>query len=189
MGDASRDFVLLNRVLKILDREKEAASFKVEELHVLLFERVSTDSGTWLLSNCREWSMIEISRGLDFVKGIVTLYVQLLQDPRAIPVTHYKRQKRIAIHLDAQFSCILREAAARSGALAWMNEEELRAHDAFLDEPILFLKQEARKKGFPRAKKGGGASLSALRERYESKLSDRGVKPLAAQDRWVQPGP
>jgi hypothetical protein len=142
-----------------------------------------------LLSDCRTWSALEISRGLDFVKDIATRYAQLLQDPRAIPVTHYKRQKRIAIHLDAQFSCILREAAERSGALAWMNAEEKKAHDDFLDEPILFLKQEARKKGFPHVKKGGGVSLSALRERYESKLSDRGVRPLAPQDHWIQPGP
>jgi hypothetical protein len=183
-----RDIVLLHRLLDLLEPEHEAPSFKVEKLYDLLFERPSTESRTWHLSDVSKWGNAQISNALGVVKEIVVHYVRLLQDPHSIPVTHYKRQKRVAIHLDEQFALLLRAAAERSGALEWMTDEERGQKDSFLDEPILFLKQEARKKGFPRVKKGGGVSLKALQERYETKLSDRGVRPLPASD-WVQPGP
>lgn len=110
-------------------------------------------------------------RALDRVERIVTQYVQLYQDPRVLPVTHYKRQKKLAIHLDGLFAPLLREVVLRSGI-------GLPVEDAFLDKPILFLKQEARMKGFPRNKKGGGVSRRALRERFQGKLVAKGARVL-----------
>lgn len=184
MSAKSRDFTVMNRLVTILERDKEAAPFKLEEIYSVLFEGVPR----WELSSPAEWTVPELGRALEFVEEIVVRYTALFEDPRSFPVTYAKKQKRSAIFLDEQLGKVLREVAVRSGALEWMTGEERSAKDAFLDEPILFLKQEARKKGFPRTKKGGAVSLGILRERYREKQASRGVR-LPKESPWVQPGP
>lgn len=179
---------MLNRIAKALE-EEDAPSFLIDDLFPLVFGRFDSESGRWTLTDPKSWTLYELKRALEFVERIATEYARIFYDPHAIPVTHYKRQKKIAIHLDQQFARCLREAASRSGAFSWMGPDELSERDHFLDEPILFLKQEMRKKGFPRVKKGGGPSRGAVRERYESKLRSRGVKPLVDEERWMPPGP
>jgi hypothetical protein len=112
------------------------------------------------------WDASTLARIVRLIGSIVSHYVSLFQDPRDLPVTHYWKQKKVAIFLDQQFGLFLNEALARSGGEV--------AQDDFLDKPILFLKQEARRGGFPRVKKR--ASLKAIEERFCQKLEDKGVR-------------
>jgi hypothetical protein len=179
MAASDRDLILLSRALRVLDQERESAARKIGELFELLFE--GENPREFRLSDPGAWDAQALARGLHFASEIVVRYVQLYHDPRELPVTHSKRQKRVAIHLDQQLRLLLREAVVRAGADSLREDDGTPATDDFLDEPILFLKQEARARGFPRTKKGGGASLRVLRERFAQKLEAKGVRSWEAE--------
>jgi hypothetical protein len=177
MAASDRDLIVLSRILRVLEREKESAAAKIGELFTLLFEGDNPRQREFRISDPAGWDAEALARGLHFASELVTRYVQLYQDPRELPVTHSKRQKRVAIHLDEQFALLLREGVRRFGTDSLM-EDGRPVEDAFVDKPILFLKQEARAKGFPRTRKGGGVSLRALRERFALRLAGKGVRTV-----------
>jgi hypothetical protein len=170
------ELAFLRRAEEILTRPKESDAAKVADLFRLVFEN-RIGPRTFRFRPASEWEGEELARALDLLIEVIVQYVARFADPRGIPVTHYARQKRLAIYLDALFSPLLRETVRRSGRDPLVDDSGRPVTDRFLDEPILFLKQEARQKRFPKTKKGGNASVSALRERFHLKLGAKGLAP------------
>ena len=188
-----RDLVFLRHALEILETEKKSPAQKIEDLFIEIFERTGAQGRTFLFTPPMNWSTNVLELAITGIREVVVAYVRLFEDPRTIPVTHYRRQKKTAIHLDSQFSRVLREVVIRTGREKLRAEDGTPAHDEFLDEPILFLKQEARAGVFPKTKKGGGLSRKFMDERFEMKLFAKGYRPMemraASQGGWLQPGP
>lgn len=176
MASEDLDLVRLDRISRILENERGNAAFRIENLFRYVFIGEDFRNRELRFSPCTQWGASALYRAIGLIENIVTQYVQLYQDPRVLPVTHYKRQKKLAIHLDQLFAPVLREAVYRSGIESWRDSDGAPVEDPFLDKPILFLKQEARAKGFPRNKKGGGVSRRALRERFQEKLAAKGAR-------------
>lgn len=174
-------FNALAQITEILERENQSPATSIDALYDFIFANEthnSTPGRLFRLCDSAKWNWLSVTRTVASIEPIVALYVQKFQDPRELPVTHSKRQKRVAIHLDEQFGPVLREAVVRSGLEALREEDGSPAKDPFLDEPILFMKQQARAKDFPKAKKNGGVSLPALRERFMMKLTAKGFRDV-----------
>ena len=177
MATVDQDLVRLHRIARMLSGEIKSPAFLLEELFDFVFlDEHYARNRVLRLSTISEWTAASLNLAAEVIEKIVIHYVRLYQDPHSIPVTHYQKQKRLAIHLDALFAPVLRELVIRTGYETLKDDSGLPVKDSFLDEPILFLKQEARAKGFPKTKKGGGASIAALRERFELKLVSKGAR-------------
>lgn len=172
MATADRDLrslFLLNRVLKDADLPAEQ---RIKELYDFLFENRSLPSRTFSLSKLGDWNPDDLQRALYFSEEISALYARYYHDSSVIPVTFYKREKRIRRHLDHEFSSLYKEIIRRSGRLL---EPEL-----ITEEPIYYLMQRAREKGFPKAKEGG-PNLNTLKSRFHLELARR-LDPDASSD-------
>ena len=170
------ELAFLRHAEEILTRAKESDAAKVAELFRLVFEN-PVGPRTFRFRPVSQWESEELTHALGVLAEVIVQYVAHFADPRGIPVTYYARQKRLAIYLDSLFSPLLREVVRRSGRDPFVDEAGRPVADRFLDEPILFLKQEARHKRFPKTKRGGNASVSALRERFHLKLRAKGLAP------------
>lgn len=177
-GVSTHELRALERMTEILEDTSTSPAQTLEALYETVFANERAGGRMFRLREIERWSWTALKKTLEAIERVATAYVQRFQDPRELPVTHSKRQKRLAIHLDEQFGPVLREAVVRSGIDPHRHEDGTPVPDPFLDEPILYLKQLARAKDFPHAKKGGGASLPALRERFTSKLADKGFRDL-----------
>lgn len=164
--------------LRDILQEDDAPSFTLEKAYAHVFLDLHGRNRIYKLGDPREWHERQLLRVLHLILEIVPRYTQLFQNPQAIPVTHYKRQKTLSIHLDEQFAQVLHERVRRSKVGGMMDEQGGTISDPVLDAPILWLKEEARGKNFPKNKKGAVVSLKKLEERFESKLLDKGIRLL-----------
>jgi hypothetical protein len=89
MSAADRELTALFQVLRILREEPASPAHRVERLYEYLFE-----SGRRGLEEPGTWSQEELERVQGFAEEVITRYTQLYCDPRVIPVTYYKREKR-----------------------------------------------------------------------------------------------
>jgi hypothetical protein len=175
----TKDVQFLIDLSEIL-QEDDAPSFVLEKAYAHVFLDIHGRNRIYKMSDPREWHERQLFRMLHLILEIVPRYTQLFQNPQAIPVTHYKRQKTLSIYLDEQFAKVLHERVRRSNVPGMMDEQGGTIPDPVLDAPILDLKQEARSKNFPKNKKGAVVSLKKLEERFESKLLGKGIR-LTAQ--------
>ena len=171
-------------VLEPLEDEALSPAERISRVYAALFAGRVPAPRVMRLVNPSTWPSPDLVRAVASVREIVVRYVHYFQDPRELPVTHYRKQKAVAIHLDAEFGPLLRELVLRSGREALREADGTPAKDAFLDKPILFLKEEARAKKFPKTKGGEGVSIDAVRARFVAKLEAKGAFPeaLARQD-------
>jgi hypothetical protein len=158
------DFVQLFHLARLLEKdpEKLAPGLRIDELYEYLFENEAFIHRTLTLSDPRKWDSEEMERGLYFAEKIITFYVHYYADPSLLPVTYYRKQRRIAAHLDRVLSPILIERLVRRG--------EAVPHDIFLTEPIFAFKKELRSKAYPKSRKTGRVKLDLIRARFHEKL-------------------
>lgn len=164
MSRADSDTRTLHQVLRILRQDKVSPASCVEELYSYLFENRDVPVRQSALSALGEWQIDELRRAFDLSEEIIAQYTRRYYDPREIPVTYYKRERKVRRYLDEQFSRLFRELMERSGQHP---EAEL-----ITQEPIYYLMQQAREKKFPKSK-DGRASLGILRTRLHLGLSRR----------------
>lgn len=160
----------LHRLTEILSGGPAEPAESAEALYAFVFANESGGGRAFRLVEPSRWGWPELSRAVKEIAEVVALYAERFHDPRRLPVTHSRKQKRLAIHLDEQFGPVLREAVVRSGIERLVNDDGTPAADPFLDEPILSLKQAARQERRPTA--------ASLRERFESKLRDKGFRDV-----------
>ena len=172
MPAPERDLTWMNHLARDLNHDEDTSVKILEEVYASIFDDERNRARSILDVN--QWNALTIDRAIDFLRRIVPRYAQLYQDPHAIPVTHYQKQKRLAIHLDQQFSKILWEKVKRAGVPGLL-EEGKPVKDAFLDSPVLFMKEDARTKRFPKNKKGAIVNLQLLVDRFEDKLLAKGI--------------
>ncbi|RYZ73228.1 MAG: hypothetical protein EOP09_02185 [Proteobacteria bacterium] len=158
----------LKRAISILSESEESPARILEMLSTFVLRDLPVIEENEHATPVHKELLHEI---LPLIEEVVIRYVQLYQDPRDIPVTHYARQKSLAIQLDSDFSPIVREVVRAFGTAA---PEDLEGHDAFMDEPILFLKKEARDKKIAYESKSR-VELKALRDRFNMKLEGKGL--------------
>ena len=174
----SRDLIFLARLLRELEKDHSPAELISEISPWILGDGISNPP--FRVNPAEKWAASTLVQAAHFIRGIVSRYVQIFQDPRNLPVTHSLRQKNVAIKLDQQFRILLREMVIRSGQV--LDENGAAVKDDFLDEPILYLKQEARSKRFPKTK-NRGVKLSDLEARFDDKLQVKGAKLSALQEK------
>jgi hypothetical protein len=160
----------LRRLIDLLSRGPRDPAESVEAIYTFVFAHESGRGRAFRMVDPARWAWPELSRAVASITEIAGLYAERFHDPRRLPVTHSRKQKRLAIHLDEQFGPVLREAVVRSGIERLVNDDGTPAADAFLDEPILSLKQAARQERRPTA--------ASLRERFVSKLRDKGFRDV-----------
>jgi hypothetical protein len=180
MAAPERDLTWMNHLSRDLNHEENTSVIILEEIYSEIFDDDRNRART--LQDVNQWNAQTIDRAIDFLKRIVPRYAQLYQDPHAIPVTHYQRQKKLAIHLDQQFSKILWEKVRRADVPGLL-ENGLPVKDAFLDSPVLFMKEDARTKRFPKNKKGAIVNLQLLIDRFEEKLLAKGIHLESAESK------
>jgi hypothetical protein len=156
------------RVLFQLNRLLQNAELQplnlVEQLWSELFERKPDRSFRFDLSSVKDWDFESLQRAVYFAEEIAAQYTHLFHDPRVIPVTYYKREKAIRRHFDHGFSLLFNEIISRSRV---EHEKEL-----ITQEPIYYLLQIARERGFPK-EKNGRPNLALLKSRIHLDLSHR----------------
>jgi hypothetical protein len=108
-------------------------------------ERLMEELSGFALSPLERWSAEDLARARHFAEEIVVLYVSYFYDLSRLPVTYYKREKAIRRLLDREFSALFKEIARRQGA-----HPEARL---VTEEPIYYLLQMARTRGFPKGPK------------------------------------
>jgi hypothetical protein len=119
----------------------------------------------WRISGqCASWDAETLSQAIDLARELIVRYTDLYYDPSQLPVTFYRRQRRISAFLDQAFSPLLKEHVRRTGA----TDEP----DLFLNEPIFYFKKEARTRAYPK-NKHGRIPLGFLRERFRLLLMHR----------------
>lgn len=176
MEPRTRDLSFLIELAEILQEEDVPSKVLEDAYQYVFFDRLGRSRAT-KLTDPQEWHDRQLQRAIQLVLEIVPRYTQLFQNPQTIPVTHYKRQKTLSIHLDEQFARILRERVRRSKVGGMLDETGATISDPVLDTPILDLKQEARSKTFPKNKRGEISSLKKLKDRFEDKLFAKGIRP------------
>jgi hypothetical protein len=162
-----RQLTALFWLSRLLKDETLAATDLTERLYSHLF-----GTNIFELSRFGEWEQGALSGGVHFAGEISALYARRYHDPRVIPVTYYKREKRIRRHLDHQFSLLFDEVRRRAGTDS--------ARELITAEPIYYLMQIARERGFPKDR-DGHANLTALSARIHLDLARR----LGVDDREV----
>jgi hypothetical protein len=167
------DLVFLTQLKRILDEQKSELEI-LELIYEYIYDghfnkraKVLRDPGTY--------EDHALNRVIILFSLIVPRYVQLFQNPHGIPVTHSQKQKNLAIHLDQQFKKALWEKVKRAKVPGLLGDDGLPIKDPFLDEPILFMKQDARSKLFPKNKRGDIVNLQSLVERFAEKLTAKGI--------------
>ena len=174
MPAIDRDLTFLNHLARTLDNEEATPAAILDEAYQLIFEEEFGRSRAVTLSDPTSVDERSLNRIIGFMIRIVPRYTQLYQDPHAIPVTHYQRQKKLAVHLDQQLTKMLWEKVLRA-QVPGLIENGLPVRDAFLDSPILFMKEDARTKRFPKNKRGGISNVQILVDRFEEKLLAKGI--------------
>ena len=173
MSRADHDYLFLKSLQKILLKEESTPVQIISELYKALYGDQHPPRPQWK-PLIEKWESVVIARAILLAAEIVAKYVQLFYDPKSLPVTHYWKQKQVALLLDEHFSTVMWDAIKRSGTEenGFNIYEELEADD-FLDKPILFLKQEARDRVFWNLKNNIG--LLAIRDRFLEKVKSSGV--------------
>lgn len=170
----TRDLNFLIELAEILQAEAGATSVLEKAYQYTFYDRLGRNRPV-SISEPRDWHDQQLQRAIQQILKIVPRYTQFFQNPQSIPVTHYKRQKTLSIHLDDQFARILRERVRRSKVGGMLDESGATIADPVLDSPILDLKQEARGKSFPKNKRGEISILKRLEDRFEEKLAAKGI--------------
>jgi hypothetical protein len=158
---ADRDLIRFNQILRILDKSHLSPESRLEQLYEYIFESEKRQIALSDSAEMEKWDDESLERALAFAMQVISLYVHFYYDPSRLRVTYYKRQRRVASWLDQNISPILKERIVRNGGIP---EPEL-----FLNEPIFFMKREARNRAFPKSK-NGSISLKILGERLQDKL-------------------
>src|SRR4051812_21034359 len=99
MAVATRDLTLLQRILDVFESDFPSPAFRLEHLYRQVFANELPGGRMIALTDPSKWESGALVRAVDLIQEIVIHYVREYQDPRVLPVTHYKRQKRLAIHL------------------------------------------------------------------------------------------
>lgn len=153
----------VQRLLAALPDDQPRAE-RIELIYAYLFANEGFGGERVELEPPRAWPNEALERAKSQAADIVARYTELFYDPSKLPVTHYRKQRRVSARLDELISPILREIVARTG--------ETADPDLFLNEPIFFLKKEARTRAFPKNKQGR-IGLDLVRERFRLLLSRR----------------
>lgn len=167
MPTPSQDIRFLEQLLQIFEKIEEPNTAILEEAHAFVIRRnVATEAN---------WKITDVDKAIGLISEIVPRYVNFFFDPRLFPVTHAQKQKSLAITLDKFFSNILWQKVRINEVPELVQPGEV-VKDPFLDEPILFMKQEARGKNFPKNKRGELTHPEALIERFQEKLLAKGIQ-------------
>ncbi|MBC7693490.1 MAG: hypothetical protein H7222_17120 [Methylotenera sp.] len=164
------------RVLFLLSRKLQEPDIlptdRVEQLYAELFPepsgRPSGRPAVFDLSTVNQWDMESLQRAVHFAEEITAHYAARYSDPRVIPVTYYRREKRIRRHFDQHFCHLFEEIMIRSRRLP---KKDL-VKELVTEEPIYYLMQIAREKKFPKSR-DGHVILSVLKSRIHLDLSKR----------------
>jgi hypothetical protein len=169
MAVFDRDLNVLYQIARVLERGQGSASGRVEQLYDYLFKNDGFRDQSYHLSPLSQWTDEGLERALYYSEEIISTYTHLYYDPRVIPVTYYKRERRVRRHLDEVFSGVFKELIRRRNLSLG---GQTPAPELILEEPIYYLKQLAREKSFPKAK-DHRASLEILKSRFHLALSHR----------------
>jgi hypothetical protein len=153
---------LMSRMVRMLRQEDLAATGQVEALYAHLFENRAVPTRILSLTPMDHWDIFELRQAFDVAEELIVQYVGHFYDARVIPVTYYKRERRVRRHLDQQCSALFKELIRRAGKTV---EPEL-----VIEEPIYCLEQVAREKRFPKSR-DGKPNLATLRSRLHLELS------------------
>ena len=164
MSSSDRQLQSLFQLTRVLRDPDVPPTTQIEQLYKVQFEPWHSQGPTIYLSEVKEWNPESLSQAAYFAEEITALYVHLYYDPRVIPVTYYKREKRIRRYYDQQFSILFKEIMERN--------HRTFVKELATEEPIYYLMQIAREKKFPRTK-DHHAMLSVLKTRIHLDLSHR----------------
>lgn len=159
-----RQLIRLYQLTRILSDEDLELGERTAKLYENLFENEGVNRIWELGPGCENWHAEALDRALHYAREIIVRYTEYFYDPSHLPVTYYRRQRRVSSHLDQQLSPILREVVRRTGA----TDEP----DLFLKEPIFYFKKEVRTRAYPK-NKHGRVSLELMRERFRLLLMHR----------------
>jgi hypothetical protein len=133
--------------------------------HYMLAASPDGSDPVWQMTReCDKWFASDREQALEHAREIIVRHTELYYDPSLLPVTYYRRQRRIAAFLDQALSPLLRHHVRRTGA----TEDP----DLFLNEPIFYFKKEVRTRAYPK-NKHGRVNLDLMRERYRLLLMHR----------------
>jgi hypothetical protein len=166
MGKSDLDLIRLNQLLRILSQTEITLEERMNMLYEYLFQNENFRERVFHISHCQMWEPEALERGLHLVEDIIVNYIHYYSDLSLLQVTHYRKQRRVAAHLDKICAPLLKECLLRKGI-----ESE---PDLFLNEPIFAFKKEVRTKAYPKTKRGQ-VKVMILRDRFHQRLMNKKI--------------
>jgi hypothetical protein len=164
MASADRELNALFQISRILKDSDLLPTSQVKKLYEYLFKTDGFRKREFELTSLSKWEQNALNRAVVYAENTVVLYTYHFYDPRVIPVTYYKREKRIRRHLDYLFSIVFKEIAIRRGLKPQI--------ELIMEEPIFYLMQMVRERSFPKTRKKI-PDFEILKSRFHIALSWR----------------